>query len=142
MNVYVVERGEYSDHYIMAVFSSAERAASYVTEMEKTGMTHFSVHERELDDPDGEKAYLFHQACIHLMTGTVHEDEGYTLERSPWDRCASATDETYAIGRSPFSMEHARQLAEEARQKWIHSQPIRPELLHHFATGEPAPEGL
>jgi hypothetical protein len=135
MLVYVVTSGEYSDYHICGVFSSEEKAKTY---MGNAPEKRFSVEEYELD---GERPRVFAErwgvalkldgSVANDCSGSQHED--VTESRCFGDRGSGYTTSwagrpesrsTYCfVGHSYVSADHDMKLAVEQRQKALREHP-------------------
>jgi hypothetical protein len=130
MKVFIVEVGAYSDRYVSAVFSSAEKAQAYI---DLTGDGDFS--EYELDGSVGYVELVRYEAEIDLRTGDIFRQRNHRWFGSPNLRSEEAEIFDYTswpklywpelagriVGKaiSYVSAEHAIKLAAECRQSYL-----------------------
>jgi len=141
MKVYIVTIGSYSDYSIDSVFSTVELAETYRSKLEVSGADCPQILEMELDELENISAVVktVYHCCISLRDGEIWDgcakqpsDELWRVESKEIVKCTNqrsdtiyVREQTYGYGipkievSSFVSLEHARKLAVEARQKWI-----------------------
>ena len=122
MKVYVVTAGEYSDYEIWGIFSTLEKARDFVAAM-RTKNPRFdpcSIQEWEVDTILDRTGVSGWEVCLDTNTGnTIYagHDEGQDNSTIASEQTRCHPDQV--TGFSVHSLEHARKLAVEARQKWL-----------------------
>lgn len=126
MKVWLIESGDYSNHYVAGVFSSKEKALEAKTLRDNSDDR--APMEWEVDELLGwETGPVFH-ASIRAETGEINAYSEDRVFRHP-TRCE--INEFISHGgwcnvKSPISEDHARKVAIEKRQEWLR---MREELL-------------
>ncbi len=124
--VYIVTSGAYSDYQINAVFSTREKAESFVN----GGTDLYSIEEFPLDDYGEESVHKVWSARINAE-GIVYTDETHEIKDSTCrgktypmtsytpEYCVGKPHISVGVAESCVSAEHALKLAVEARQAWL-----------------------
>lgn len=134
--VFAVSSGSYSDYSVLAIFSTKANAEKYMANMRAHSDSCYrasglnDIEEYELDAALAETEYDRYSVGIMLDDGSIKESYGpqkswgipkatsYIAEKVP---CYE--NRGIARATSPKSLEHAKKVAIEARQKWLRERP-------------------
>ena len=120
--VYVLTEGCYSDHHVVAVFSTREAVEAF---MERAKVANewndYAFDEYTLDDYATMTVSRYWECIIRLEDGVICDELAHhgRTEHRIGERGTVEVDSDKAWAKSYVSAEHARKLAVEARQKWL-----------------------
>lgn len=129
LSVFVVQRGQYSDQFVDAIFSTKDLAEAYVREVRACGDDTACATEFRVDSDAGMVARTFWRVRIDLETGAASQRGGEVKDVAPptlrgaveslFDKGPAPGCNPFAVVRSYESAEHALKLAAECRQEWL-----------------------
>jgi hypothetical protein len=123
MTVYIVTYGEYDDFGLEAVFSTQEKADTYIQE---AGKYNRSSMEMIVDEYDGKVSTPIWSSAINLEDGSQawapKEKPTYIMWTKGQESEGQIIIDAVACGMSSISLEHAHQVAVECRQEYLRNK--------------------